>query len=98
MDNLTVEEMLLYTAEMKLEMDVSMEEKCRRVEGLLHQLALTACRHVRIGSSMQRGISGTSLLLLNCMTVEVLHAHVQCCSCELRQWILWYSGITPESW
>ena len=60
-DNLTVEEMLLYTAEMKLEMDISMEEKRHRVEDLLCQLALTACRHVRIGSSMQRGISGTSL-------------------------------------
>ena len=56
-----MEEMLLYTAEMKLEMDVSMEKKRHRVEDLLRQLALTACRHVRIGSSMQRGISGASL-------------------------------------
>ena len=58
MDNLTVHEMLLYTAEMKLEMAVSMAEKREKVEELLKQLALDVCRNVRIGSDMQRGISG----------------------------------------
>lgn len=58
MDNLTVQEMLLYTAEMKLEMGVPMAEKRERVEALMTQLALGACRNVRIGSNMQRGISG----------------------------------------
>ncbi|CAL5220797.1 g2870 [Coccomyxa viridis] len=60
-DNLTVQEMLLYTAEMKLEMVVSMAEKREKVEDLLKQLALDGCRNVRIGSNMQRGISGTTL-------------------------------------
>ena len=57
-DNLTVQEMLLYTAEMKLEMVVTMAEKRKKVEDLLKQLALDGCRNVRIGSNMQRGISG----------------------------------------
>lgn len=60
-DNLTVQEMLAYTAEMKLEMGVGMAEKRARVEALLRQLALEPCRNVRIGSSMQRGISGALL-------------------------------------
>ena len=60
-DNLTVQEMLAYTAEMKLEMGVGMAEKRVRVEALLRQLALEPCRNVRIGGSMQRGISGALL-------------------------------------
>ena len=60
-DNLTVQEMLAYTAEMKLEMGVGMAEKRARVEALLRQLALEPCRNVRIGGSMQRGISGALL-------------------------------------
>ena len=56
-----MQEMLLYTAEMKLEMVVSMAEKREKVEDLLKQLALDGCRKVRIGSNMQRGISGTTL-------------------------------------
>ena len=62
-DNLTVQEMLLYTAEMKLEMDVSMAKKRERVEELLQQLALEGCRNVRIGSNMQRGISGKTIFM-----------------------------------
>ena len=54
-----MQEMLLYTAEMKLEMEVSMAEKHQKVEDLLQQLALDVCKNVRIGSNMQRGISGT---------------------------------------
>ena len=55
--------MLLYTAEMKLEMDVSMAKKRERVEDLLQQLALEGCRNVRIGSNMQRGISGKIIFM-----------------------------------
>ena len=65
-DNLTVQEMLLYTAEMKLEMGVGMAEKRARVEALLRQLALEPCRNVRIGGSMQRGISGASCCCAPC--------------------------------
>lgn len=51
-------EMLLYTAEMKLDMSVTMPEKRDRVEHLLNQLALKTCKDVRIGNALSRGISG----------------------------------------
>lgn len=57
-DNLTVQEMLLYTAELKLKATVPLEAKLRRVDTLIEQLALGVCRHVRIGDAMKRGISG----------------------------------------
>lgn len=63
-ENLTVREMLLYTAEMKLELSVNMAEKKARVDLLTKQLALEACQNVRIGNSMSRGISGFPHLLL----------------------------------
>jgi ABC-type multidrug transport system ATPase subunit len=58
LETLTVREMLMYTAELKLELGVSAAEKRARVDALLGQLALEACQHVRIGGAMQRGISG----------------------------------------
>ncbi|KAK9826360.1 hypothetical protein WJX81_002047 [Elliptochloris bilobata] len=57
-DNLTVQEMLLYTAELKMKATVPLELKLRRVDALVQQLALDICRHVRIGDAMKRGISG----------------------------------------
>lgn len=55
---LTVQEMLSYTAHLKLPMSVSRSEKRRRVEELIDRLGLMPCKHTRIGSQMQRGISG----------------------------------------
>mmetsp|Transcript_27579 Transcript_27579/g.50913 ORF Transcript_27579/g.50913 Transcript_27579/m.50913 type:complete len:642 (-) Transcript_27579:196-2121(-) len=55
---LTVEEMLLYTADLKCPLSVSHEAKRAIVENLIAQLALDRCRHVRIGDSMRKGISG----------------------------------------
>ncbi len=60
-ENLTVREMLLYTAEMKLELSVNMAEKRERVDLLLKQLALEACQNVRIGNNLSRGISGSTV-------------------------------------
>ena len=37
---------------------VTLEKKRGQVDALLKQLALDACQNVRIGSAMQRGISG----------------------------------------
>jgi len=59
-DNLTVHDMLLYTAELKLRASVPLAVKRQRVDGLIEQLALGACRDVRIGDAMQRGISGAA--------------------------------------
>lgn len=58
-DNLTVFEMLLYTAELKLDMRMSFLDKCKKVQRVIEQLALNTCRDVRIGSALTRGISGS---------------------------------------
>lgn len=50
--------MLLYTAELKLPKSMSYEDKCRKVQSVIDQLALNTCRDVRIGNPMTRGISG----------------------------------------
>lgn len=57
-DNLTVFEMLLYTAELKLDMRMSFLDKCKKVQTVIEQLALNTCRDTRIGSALLRGISG----------------------------------------
>ncbi len=56
--NLTVFEMLLYTADLKLPRRMPYKDKVRKVSYIITQLALTTCQHVRIGSTVQRGISG----------------------------------------
>lgn len=55
---LTVEQMLHYTAELKLPATISKEERTARVEEVLAMLDLTSCRSTVIGSSLMRGISG----------------------------------------
>ena len=60
LDNLTVEEMLMYTAEMKNPVRESLATKKAKVALVLEQLALTSCRNVKIGNSLDRGISGGS--------------------------------------
>ena len=72
-DNLTVQEMLLYTAELKLKATVPLEAKLRRVDTLIAQLALELCRHVRIGNAMKRGISGWWHLRKRCVLIHHFH-------------------------
>ena len=60
LDNLTVEEMLMYTAEMKNPVRESLATKKAKVALVLEQLALTSCRNVKIGNALDRGISGGS--------------------------------------
>lgn len=55
---LTVQEMLMYTAELKRPTSEPREEKQAAVEELLEVLALDGCRNVKIGSNLERGISG----------------------------------------
>jgi ABC-type multidrug transport system ATPase subunit len=55
---LTVEEMLLYTADLKRPRAQPAAEKRAAVEELLGVLALAGCRAVRIGSAAARGVSG----------------------------------------
>ena len=58
LDNLTVEEMLLYTAELKNPLSTPHAAKVARVASVIDQLALAQCRNVRIGSKLARGVSG----------------------------------------
>ena len=51
-------EMLLYTAELKLPISMTWQQKVVKVMAIIQQLALTTCMNVRIGSAVQRGISG----------------------------------------
>lgn len=55
---LTVEEMLRYTVELKLELGSSEGEKDARIAGVIKALGLEPCKDVLIGSPMARGISG----------------------------------------
>jgi len=59
--NLTVYEMLLYTADLKLDRKESMAVKRGRVEAVLTALSLQGCRDSLIGSALHRGISGGQL-------------------------------------
>ena len=58
LDNLTVYEMLAYTAELKNPMKGPFEKKRAKVEMVIQQLGLNGCRGVRIGNPLARGISG----------------------------------------
>lgn len=55
---LTVREMLLYTAELKCPLAEPLAKKKRRVDQLLETLALQGCAGTMIGDSLARGISG----------------------------------------
>jgi ATP-binding cassette subfamily G (WHITE) protein 2 len=55
---LTVEDMLRYTAELKLPGDTSQDDRMARVEEVIRMLNLESCRSTVIGSSLSRGISG----------------------------------------
>ncbi|CAE7209594.1 ABCG21, partial [Symbiodinium necroappetens] len=54
----TVEQMLLYTTELKLSSSVSYQDKRKRVDKLIDKLQLESCRKTKIGSTLHRGISG----------------------------------------
>lgn len=55
---LTVEQMLSYTAALKLPASTTNEQRRARVNEVITRLDLDKCRHTVIGSSLVRGISG----------------------------------------
>ena len=75
LDNLTVEEMLMYTAELKCELRESLGAKREKVAAIIDQLALGGCRGVRIGNALQRGISGARYLLCDTNFIISLLIH-----------------------
>jgi ATP-binding cassette, subfamily G (WHITE), member 2 len=64
-DNLTVYEMLMYTAELRNYYAEPLYVKASRVEGVMSTLGLTECRNTIIGSRLNRGISGGELKRTN---------------------------------
>lgn len=57
--NLTVFEMLMYTAELRMSAKTTtLEERRQRVDDVLRRLRLRPCAHVRIGSALDKGVSG----------------------------------------
>ena len=64
--NLTVLEMLLYTAEMRNKVSLSAEAKREHVETVLAALGLQPCRDVLIGDPLHRGISGVCSPAMQC--------------------------------
>lgn len=64
--------MLLYTAELKLDMRMPFLDKCRKVQAVIEQLALNTCRDVRIGSALTRGISGACVFLSIAQTAYLI--------------------------
>lgn len=57
-NELTVEQMLMYTAELKLPRSLGRQEKKQRCEEVIELLRLQKCRSTVIGNQLQRGISG----------------------------------------
>eukprot|EP01026_Neomeris_dumetosa_P044309 TRINITY_DN37288_c0_g1_i5.p1 TRINITY_DN37288_c0_g1~~TRINITY_DN37288_c0_g1_i5.p1 ORF type:complete len:593 (-),score=52.46 TRINITY_DN37288_c0_g1_i5:42-1727(-) len=55
---LTVREMLMYTAELKRSQSESKQQKEQIVTEVIRKLALKVCENITIGSALQRGISG----------------------------------------
>ncbi|KAK9816833.1 hypothetical protein WJX72_005683 [[Myrmecia] bisecta] len=58
LENLTVHEMLMYTAELQSSWFSSIRSKRSGVERILEGLKLQGCRNVKIGSVLAKGISG----------------------------------------
>ena len=81
---LTVEEMLLYTAELKRPMSEPLDSKQAAVEEVLAALALTPCRAVRIGNPLTKGISGGQAKRTNIGIALVRRARHGACACSWR--------------
>eukprot|EP00742_Colponemidia_sp_Colp-10_P009736 GILJ01010646.1.p1 GENE.GILJ01010646.1~~GILJ01010646.1.p1 ORF type:complete len:601 (+),score=87.48 GILJ01010646.1:39-1805(+) len=69
--NLTVEETLLYTAQLRMKAEISIEMKERRVEEVIRDVGLLKCRNVVVGSPLKKGISGGERKRL-CVAMELL--------------------------
>eukprot|EP00746_Dinoflagellata_sp_MGD_P108399 gnl/MRDRNA2_/MRDRNA2_46302_c0_seq1.p1 gnl/MRDRNA2_/MRDRNA2_46302_c0~~gnl/MRDRNA2_/MRDRNA2_46302_c0_seq1.p1 ORF type:complete len:626 (-),score=111.00 gnl/MRDRNA2_/MRDRNA2_46302_c0_seq1:91-1968(-) len=55
---LTVQQMLMYTAELKLPLSMTKQEKEARVDEIISKLRLEKCRDSLIGNALRRSISG----------------------------------------
>jgi ATP-binding cassette subfamily G (WHITE) protein 2 len=69
---LTVEETLMYTAELRLPRTFTNTERKERVEDVMKDLGLLHARHDIIGSQMKQGISGSERKRL-CVCMQLLN-------------------------
>ncbi|GFH27980.1 ABC transporter domain-containing protein, partial [Haematococcus lacustris] len=69
--NLTVEETLMYTAELRLPPSLTHEMRLQRVLDVLEQMGLEHARYTLVGSPMKKGISGGERKRL-CVAQELL--------------------------
>ena len=68
----TVEETLMYTAELRLPRSFTDKERRARVENVMHDLGLTHVRNVVVGTPMRKGISGGERKRL-CVGMQLLN-------------------------
>lgn len=57
-DTLTVEETLMFYANLKLPFEMQHSQKVERVDRLIQELGLEKCRKTWVGSTLRRGLSG----------------------------------------
>lgn len=58
MGNLTVEENILFSANLRLPPQTTVVERRKRVAEVIQQLGLSACANTRMGTELERGVSG----------------------------------------
>lgn len=75
---LTVEQMLMYTAELKLPMKISRAEKKQRVDNVIEKLRLSKCRQTVIGNVLKRGISGGQAKRVNIALSLITQPSILC--------------------
>ena len=76
LDILTVQELLMYTAELKRPVSEPLEKKKQEVDKLISKLALDTCRDTKIGNPLMRGISGGQAKRVNIGIALVTNARV----------------------
>ncbi len=69
--NLSVEETLTYTAQLRLDQSFTEEERQQRVNEVIKQMGLEKSRHTVVGTPLKKGISGGERKRL-CVGMELL--------------------------
>jgi ABC-type multidrug transport system ATPase subunit len=75
---LTVEQMLMYTAELKLARGITRAEKQKRVDSVVEKLRLSKCRTTLIGNVLKRGISGGQAKRVNIALSLITQPSILC--------------------
>ena len=76
MQELTVEEMFMYTAELKLPVSWTAAARLQRVAEVVKALGLDGCQDTVIGNVLQRGISGGQASVTLTKRSQMIHRSV----------------------